>query len=278
MCFLSSLVEEFLTLSSALDQYLALWPIVVAMDLARYLIGAGGVFLAIWVVLRRPLSRRKIRAETPPVRQMWREFGYSMLTVVIFGSVGAGMALGKQYGLLPIYTDVADFGWLYFIVTLILIIVAHDAYFYWVHRLMHRSKWLWRIHVTHHRSHNPTPWTAYSFDPGEALIHAVFLPVFAALIPMHVTALFLFTAHMMLRNALGHCGYEIFPRRWAEHPILGLITTVTHHDLHHEQGPRNFGLYFTWWDRWMGTEHPEYRARVAGRSSEGGWKSQDRMA
>jgi sterol desaturase/sphingolipid hydroxylase (fatty acid hydroxylase superfamily) len=32
--------------------------------------------------------------------------------------------------------------------------------------------------------------------------------------------------------------------------------------MHHEHAPRNFGLYFTWWDRFMGTEHPEYRTRT----------------
>ena len=36
---------------------------------------------------------------------------------------------------------------------------------------------------------------------------------------------------------------------------------MTHHELHHEKGGGNFGLYFTWWDRLMGTEHVEYHAR-----------------
>jgi sterol desaturase/sphingolipid hydroxylase (fatty acid hydroxylase superfamily) len=123
----------------------------------------GGVFLTIWLLLRRPLASRKIRAEMPVTRQMF-------------------------------YTDVAEYGWPYFFASLLLMIVAQGAYFYWAHRLMHRSRWLWRLHATHHRSHNPTPCAAYSFDPGEAIIHAVFMPVFMALIPMHVVALFLFTA------------------------------------------------------------------------------------
>jgi sterol desaturase/sphingolipid hydroxylase (fatty acid hydroxylase superfamily) len=42
---------------------------------------------------------------------------------------------------------------------------------------------------------------------------------------------------------------------------FGWITGVTHHDLHHQDARWNFGLYFTWWDRWMGTEHPEYVQR-----------------
>ena len=44
-------------------------------------------------------------------------------------------------------------------------------------------------------------------------------------------------------------------------PLLRYVTTTTHHDLHHSSGRYNYGLYFTWWDRWMGTEHPEYVRR-----------------
>lgn len=39
---------------------------------------------------------------------------------------------------------------------------------------------------------------------------------------------------------------------------------VTHHDMHHTSGNSNFGLYFTWWDRMMGTEHPQYLAKATG--------------
>jgi sterol desaturase/sphingolipid hydroxylase (fatty acid hydroxylase superfamily) len=29
------------------------------------------------------------------------------------------------------------------------------------------------------------------------------------------------------------------------------------------QAGYNYAAWFTWWDRWMGTEHPEYLARYA---------------
>lgn len=45
--------------------------------------------------------------------------------------------------------------------------------------------------------------------------------------------------------------------------LFGWWNTTTHHDLHHQRGRSNYGLYFTWWDRWMGTEHPDYQAEVA---------------
>jgi sterol desaturase/sphingolipid hydroxylase (fatty acid hydroxylase superfamily) len=41
------------------------------------------------------------------------------------------------------------------------------------------------------------------------------------------------------------------------------MTTVTHHDLHHARAGTNYGLWFTWWDRMMGTEDPTYYARFA---------------
>jgi Delta7-sterol 5-desaturase len=36
-----------------------------------------------------------------------------------------------------------------------------------------------------------------------------------------------------------------------------------HHEMHHAYGRHNYGLYFVWWDRWCGTEHPQYRLRLA---------------
>ena len=46
-------------------------------------------------------------------------------------------------------------------------------------------------------------------------------------------------------------------------PWLDWLTTTTHHDLHHAQAGWNYAPWFTWWARWMGTEHPEYHARYA---------------
>jgi sterol desaturase/sphingolipid hydroxylase (fatty acid hydroxylase superfamily) len=45
--------------------------------------------------------------------------------------------------------------------------------------------------------------------------------------------------------------------------LFGWLTTVTHHDLHHAHAGTNFGLYFTFWDRIMGTEDPNYERAFA---------------
>ena len=77
-------------------------------------------------------------------------------------------------------------------------------------------------------------------------------------------AIFLFLVHMIVRNVLGHSGYELLPRSLAHSVAWGWSNSVTHHDLHHETFRWNYGLYFTWWDRLMGTEHPQYRERLGG--------------
>jgi len=256
-----SLLEQIATWAADKAAQLPFW---FAFDFARYVIGAGGVYLIVNILLSRRLSNRKIRSKTPKFRQMAREFKSSVFAVAVFSLTGLLTQIGLEAGAITIYVDDPSYGSTYFFGSLVLMILAQDAYFYWTHRLLHIPKAFKRGHSEHHKSINPTPWTAYSFNAIEAAIHAVFVPLFLLFLPMHGFAIFLFLAHMIIRNAVGHSGYELFPRSWAVHPILGQITMVTHHDMHHSNGNSNFGLYFTWWDRMMGTEHPDYLARATG--------------
>jgi sterol desaturase/sphingolipid hydroxylase (fatty acid hydroxylase superfamily) len=67
---------------------------------------------------------------------------------------------------------------------------------------------------------------------------------------------------MIVRNVLGHAGVELLPRSWLAGWWGRWFTTTLHHDLHHAHGRLNYGLYFTFWDRLCGTEHPDYRRRL----------------
>ena len=232
-------------------------------DLARYLVGAGGVFLIVNILLRSFLRGRKIRAKSPDAKQMRREFILSMRTTVIFALTGVISVLGAEAGIIPTYVDIAERGWAYFGFTLVVLIVLHDAWFYWTHRLIHHPKLFRRFHRAHHKSNNPSPWTAYSFDMAEAFINALYLPIILFFMPTSILAIVLFLAHMILRNAIGHCGVELFPANRDGRPMFDWMTTVTHHDLHHAQAGWNYGLYFTWWDRMMETEHPLYHEKFA---------------
>lgn len=128
---------------------------------------------------------------------------------------------------------------------------------------MHDPRLFRVFHRRHHKSMNPSPFTAYSFDLGEAAIMAAFVPLWLFLVPTQWGVTGLFMLHQIVRNTMGHAGYELMPARADGRPMFDWVTTTTHHDLHHAQAGWNYGLYFTWWDRLMGTEHPEYHARFA---------------
>lgn len=241
----------------------SIWSAILVSDLLRYLIGAFGVFLIVNLALASILAGRKIRPDSPPLKQMVTEFLVSLRTVFIFATAGGLLiAFFVSLGWIDLYMDPSMRGWPYFWTSTVILIVAHDAWFYWTHRLIHHPRLFRQVHRRHHRSHNPSPFTSYSFDIAEAVVNAAYLPLILLVLPASPLALFIFTGHMMIRNAVGHCGYEIFPS-WKGKPLFGWLTTVTHHDLHHAQAGWNFGLYFTFWDRVMGTEHPEYAARFA---------------
>jgi len=247
-------------------RFLAAWPTIFAFDLGRYVITAGLAAALIYFLARR-LAGRRIRDVNPSPGQRLGEFSASVRTALIFSIVGFAIHVGVTHGYIEIYRDVADRGWSYFFASLALGIVAHDAYFYWTHRAMHHPALYRWFHRRHHRSVRPTPWAAYAFDAPEAIVQALFWPLYLAAVPMHGVAVFLFLTHMIVRNVMGHSGYELMPRSLGRSRGWGWLNTVTHHDLHHETFRWNYGLYFTWWDRWMGTEHPEYRSRLESKAA-----------
>jgi sterol desaturase/sphingolipid hydroxylase (fatty acid hydroxylase superfamily) len=206
-------------------------------------------------------TRRKIQAISPTISQIVREVFYSLLTVAIFSVVALYMlAASRIHDRSVIYYSVSERGWSYLIFSLVLMIVLHDAYFYWTHRLMHLPYIFRPVHRTHHRSRTPTAWAAYEFSPAEALVQALFVPLFTWWFPIYWLVFVVFLLHMIFRVVQIHCGMELMPRGVIDRPLLGLLTTTTHHDLHHRRMSGNYGLYFTWWDRLMGTEIPNYRA------------------
>ena len=239
------------------------WLAGMRVDVTRYVVFAFGVWLLLWIVLAPVLKGRKIREDVPAPRQLILEVFFSIRSIAVFSTVGLITFLIDRAGFLPGPALARAWGPVWFWASLVLIIIGHDAWFYWTHRLIHDPRLFRTFHRRHHKSHNPSPFTAYSFDWGEAAINGLFVPVWLLIVPTQWPVIGLFMLHQIVRNTLGHSGYELFPARADGRPLLPFFTTVTHHDLHHAQAGWNYGLYFTFWDKVMGTEHPQYLARFA---------------
>lgn len=239
------------------------FPIIFSIEASRYVLTAGLFSLIIWAFWRAHYAARKIQTHRATAADYRREVLASLRTALIFSITGFGMYYASRAGWLTIYEDFSVRGPVYFVATLIAMIVAQDAYFYWTHRAMHHPRLFRTFHHTHHKSKTPTPWTAYAFDVPEAIVMVAFVPLWAALVPMHDLAIFTFVTWQIVRNVVGHAGVELYPVAGKPSRLFGWWNTTTHHDLHHQHGRSNYGLYFSWWDRLMGTEHPDYQAEVA---------------
>jgi sterol desaturase/sphingolipid hydroxylase (fatty acid hydroxylase superfamily) len=190
--------------------------------------------------------------------EIWR----SALVSLIFAGFGIGLLFLWQAGHTRLYLTLEGWqDWLWLGLGPVLFLFLQETYYYWIHRWMHRPGIYERVHRWHHESIETTAWTAFSFHPIEAGLQAIFLPVSVLLIPMHVFAFLTLLAVMTLSATINHAGIEVFPSRWSRTPLLRGLIGATHHDMHHKQARYNFGLYFTFWDHWMGTESPRFRQR-----------------
>jgi sterol desaturase/sphingolipid hydroxylase (fatty acid hydroxylase superfamily) len=247
-------------MNELLRSYLGALPAAWFLDTGRYVVAAStmAAILAIWAT---SLAPRKLQSRRATGHDIRREILASLRSALIFSLIGALVIVGSRRGWMTVYADFDRAGPLYLVVSLAAMLIAHDAYFYWTHRAMHHRRLFAVFHRTHHLSRTPTPWAAYAFSVPEAIVQGAFVPLFLLFVPMHALALFAFVAIQIARNVMGHAGIEVHPRAFGPGRWLGWNNTTTYHDLHHELGRYNYGLYFRWWDKLMGTEYPEYRGK-----------------
>ncbi len=188
-------------------------------------------------------------------RQMAQEIRWSLASAAIYG-VPAGIVAWSwnTLGWTRIYTEWSAYPLWYLPLSVLLYLFAHDSWFYWTHRWMHRPREFRLAHAVHHASRPPTAWAAMSFHPLEALTGAVVIPVLVFAIPIHAAMLGLVLMIMTVMGVTNHMGWEIFPRRLVHSRLGNWLITASHHQLHHERYNCNYGLYFRFWDRLCKTD------------------------
>lgn len=226
----------------------------------RYILFSGGAFLLWYIIKKRAWFHLKIQQAFPKQAQILTEMQYSFSTIIIFTVYGIVMFLLRvNYGITGnIYTNIHEHSIGYFLGSIFLLILMHDTYFYWTHRLMHHPKVYKYVHKVHHYSTNPTPLAVYSFHPFEALVNGGFAYIALFTIPVHLYALITFLLIFIFTDIVLHLGFELFPKGLARHPLFKFMSTSTHHNMHHQYVQGNYGLYFTFWDRLMGTQNKNY--------------------
>ena len=229
------------------------------MLFARYaaLVGAFQ-WLFVWGERGARFAERRVyRKPRHRPDQVQRELRYATVTSLIFGVITAGLLVLWQQGWLRIYLDVHAYPLWWLPLSLLTAMLIHETYYYWLHRLMHLPRIYPWLHRGHHDSITTTAWTSFAFDPGEAVLQAAILPAILAVVPMHGAVVVTWLTLMTLSAIVNHLGVELYPRGTYRHWLGKQFIGATHHGLHHTRFTKNYGLYFTFWDRWMGTEAAE---------------------
>lgn len=238
-------------------QTLQLGLLVFGLFASHYTVIAGAAWL--WFgVLRsahyapRRIQQRPLRAPRPGL-----EFGLSMSSFAIFSALVVFVFWLSSLGYARIEMTDAPVDWAWVGVSLAILLLWHDTYYYWAHRWMHEPWVFRRVHRLHHRFHNPTPFASYAFHPLEAIVEAAwFLPA-AMLMQIDPETMLAYMLILTVLNVISHLGVETYPpwvARW--------FITSTHHNLHHSRGRGHYMLYFNIWDALMGTNEVDYPALI----------------
>lgn len=135
-------------------------------------------------------------------------------------------------------------------------IVIIDLWQYWLHRVMHMNKTLYRrFHLRHHRLYVPYAYGALYNDPVEGFLLDTLGTGIAGLVTrLLARELIVLYTFATLKTVDDHCGYRL------PYDIFQIIfpNNSVYHDIHHQIWgiKHNFSQpFFTVWDRMFGTEY-----------------------
>jgi sterol desaturase/sphingolipid hydroxylase (fatty acid hydroxylase superfamily) len=142
-------------------------------------------------------------------------------------------------------------GWLYWL----LLLMAEDFMYYWLHRVDHQCRLFWATHVTHHSSEQFNLTVGFRSSVMEPLYRFVYFIPIAALgfKPLDIALVYSAT---QIWGILVHTE-KIHKLGWLEY----VLVTPSHHRVHHASNPKyldkNMGMLLIIWDKLFGTFQPE---------------------
>lgn len=171
-----------------------------------------------------------------------KEIGYgvpAILSIVAYAT--AWVALVEPH--VPFYGYYATHRhtWEHFVAELLGYMLIFDAYFYLTHRWLHHP-WMYRnIHYHHHQLYQTSAFAQDAVAIPEAVLQGPMGHFLVALlIPIHPISHALFGFLTAIYAIAAHDGREM---------------DFNDHQKHHHFSSCNFGLYFSWLDRFFGTRY-----------------------
>jgi lathosterol oxidase len=168
----------------------------------------------------------------------------------IIGIVGNAVLIAPIHyyvatGHSQIYYSVADMGWGYLILSVIMMFVLTETCIYWIHRALHHRLLYNPLHRIHHQYQKPTSFVGLAFNPFDSFLQGLPHHISAFLFPLNIWVYLVSLSVVYVWAVMIHDRVSFV--RW------GLVNNTGRHTLHHWYYDYNYGQYTTIWDRLCGT-------------------------
>jgi lathosterol oxidase len=223
------------------DSLVVSWLALTLSGLVFYFTLSGLSYLFVYVVARRRFHP-SYSADPAKDRRAMR-----LSVVGTLGNVGLTMPLNALIGggHSRIYWAVSERGIPSLIASVLLYIAFVDTVIYWSHRTLHNDFLYRHLHRYHHQWQVPNSWTSMAFHPVDAFVLALPVHLFTFLVPVHAYVYLAMQSTMSVWSVSSHDRVGILRWRWFNY--------ADNHTLHHWFYRCNYGQFFTFWDRLMGT-------------------------
>ena len=215
-----------------------------------YLIGLPIVIVFILIeVLFSSLNNKKLYRKNDTLCTIGLLTGNILMVFLVKGITLAIHIYLYQYRILDLSSLIPI--WMMWILAFVLI----DLVFYFYHRVSHRSRFLWAVHMSHHSSEEMN--FAVSFrqawlGPISKIPFFIFLPI----VGIDPTIIAIAGVISTLWGIVGHT--QIIKNLG---PFEYIFNTPSHHRVHHGSNKqyidKNYGNLLIVWDRMFGTFEPE---------------------
>ncbi|MAM19880.1 MAG: sterol desaturase family protein [Bacteroidota bacterium] len=178
--------------------------------------------------------------------------GFVMLINLIFGLVTAGIFIWLensgfgllQLGHLPVWLELV-------LSLLVLDLIAQ----YFVHFLLHKVRWMWRLHLVHHSDTHVDATTGTRHHPFDFIIRESFALIAVIIMGMPVGFYLFYRILSVFFTYFTHANISL-PKKLDHALSLVFVTPNMHKFHHHYQLPwtdSNYGNMLSIWDRLFGT-------------------------
>lgn len=215
----------------------------------------------VWVMACLGLSWL-LEGTLPLVRFEYRKWRHAAVNGAFLGTT---LLINAAFSALSVYasawTATSGFGLLHLIEwplvaeLLLALIVLDLTAQYWAHYLLHKVRWMWRLHVVHHSDTKVDATTGTRLHPGDFAVREVIALGALILTGAPLAFYVVYRVTTIFFTFLTHA--NVSPPRWLDASLSLVFVTPNMHKFHHHvERPwtdTNYGGILSVWDRLFGT-------------------------